>query len=168
MAYETTSVDPTKSQGDIRDILNKHDATGFRFSEHLEGEQWVLTVEFIKEGHLIRIQAMVDEPDEKVIREKAKRARKRTRQQIEDEFREQEHRRMWRVLYWSLKARMEAIEEGLETFVQAFLPHVVDPGSGQTIWQRMQGHIEGGSLLIDGPGLPGLPMGDGDNLVGPR
>lgn len=161
MAYETTNVDPIKSQGDIRDILTKHGATGFRFSEHLEEGSWVLTVEFVKQDHLIRIQAQVGGPDQKWLDKKARRATKRSRSEIEKDFREQEHRRVWRVLYWSLKARMEAIDDGLETFVQAFLPHVVDPGSGQTIWQRMHGHIEGGKLQIDGPGLPGLPMSDG-------
>jgi hypothetical protein len=50
---------------------------------------------------------------------------------------ELEERRVWRVLYWLLKSRMEAIDAGVETFAEAFLPHLVDPGTDRTVYEAM-------------------------------
>jgi hypothetical protein len=40
-------------------------------------------------------------------------------------MREQEARRIWRVMAWNLKARLISVEEGVETFAEAFLAHLV-------------------------------------------
>lgn len=50
---------------------------------------------------------------------------------------EAEGRRVWRVLYWLLKTRMEAIEAGVETFQEAFLAHLLDPRTDQTVMEAM-------------------------------
>jgi hypothetical protein len=49
----------------------------------------------------------------------------------------QEQRRVWRVIYWLLKSRFEAVEAGAETFEQAFLPHLMDQASGTTVYEAM-------------------------------
>lgn len=160
MAYETTSVPATQTQGDIRDTLTKHDCKQFRFSEQINDDGGSsLMVEFVKDDHLVRVAARAEGPDPEWLDEKAERARTKTRDQIAQEESAQEVRRMWRVVYWSLKTRMEAIEDGLETFVQAFLPHVVDPATGLTLWQRLRPHVDDGALSLGGTGLPELEMG---------
>lgn len=50
---------------------------------------------------------------------------------------EREARRVWRVLFWLLKTRMEAIEAGVETFQEAFLAHLLDPRSDMTVMEAM-------------------------------
>ena len=45
---------------------------------------------------------------------------------------------------WNLKARMVAVEEEVETFEQAFLPHLLNPQTGRTIYEQLaeDGHVE--------------------------
>lgn len=160
MAYENTMVDASKSQTDIRKVLTRHGATGFRFSEYEAAEGcWDVAIEFVMEDHLIRVTGTIAAVGAEVLAAKMKRARtKRTKAEHEAELREQEMRRIWRVLHWTLKARMEAVEEGLETLVQAFLPHVVDPTTGQTLWHQIRASVEAGDIALGGRGLPALGM----------
>lgn len=159
MAYESTSVGVGKSQDDIRKLLSKHGAERFSFSEGEYDGKWWVGVEFIHHNHLVRIAAALKELDEPEVRAKLRRARTKTREDFMREHNEQEGKRIWRVIYWSLKSRMEAVEEGLETFEQAFLSHLVDPGTNQTLWNTIRPHIESGTLHIGGRGLPMLGNG---------
>lgn len=159
MAYENTQVSVEKSQGDIRKLLSKHGATQFRMSEGQgPGEEWWVGVEFVHNDHLVRMAAPLKKPDEKWLDGKVKRARTKSRHDFLVEHNEQEAKRVWRVIMWSLKARLVAVEEGLETFEQAFLAHMVDPGTGSTVWQQIQPHVESGRLRMGGAGLPQLGM----------
>ena len=160
MAYESTNVAVEKSQGNIRKLLSQFGASEFQFGEGTgtSDEKWA-GVSFRHGGHTVMMQAPLKTPSEseyKVLKAKAERAHSRTYQEIEDEHMEQEHRRIWRVLYWSLKARMVAVEEGVEEFEQAFLAHLVDPRTGITIWQHVQPAIEQGQFRIGGSGVKAL------------
>lgn len=168
MAYENTSVTTDKSQAEIRGLLRDHGATRFTFGEStdLEGVRWA-GIEFEHAGHMVRMVAPMKPPDEKWVRDKVRRARTKTRQDIENEAYEQEERRIWRVIRWSLKSRMVAIDEGLETFQQAFLAHLVDPSSDRTVWQTVKPQVEAGVFKIGGPGLPAIsaPVPDEGEVV---
>lgn len=163
MAYETTQVTVEKSQGEIRKLLHKHGASQFRFSEGTDDElRWWAGVEFIHHDHLVRIAAPLKDLEGRASREldaKVRRARTKTREDFLAEHYEQEAKRIWRVIYWSLKARMEAVDEGLETFEQAFLAHMVDPGTGKTIWDVIRPHVESGRMHVGAGGLPELGAG---------
>lgn len=163
MAYESTNVAVEKSQGNIRKLLAQFGAAEFQFGEGAEsdGMRWA-GVSFRHEGHTVMMQAPLKTPTKteyKALRSKAQRAHTRTYQEIEAEHMEQEHRRIWRVLYWSLKARMVAVEEGVEEFEQAFLAHLVDPRTGITLWQHVQPAIEQGQFRIGGSGVKALGVG---------
>lgn len=69
---------------------------------------------------------------------------------LELEAREQEARRIWRVLAWNLKARLEAVEEGVETFEEAFLAHLLDETTGETVFEQLArtGRVELGEPLL--------------------
>lgn len=41
----------------------------------------------------------------------------------------QEERRLWRSLYLVIKAKLESVESGIESFEEAFLPQIVIPGA---------------------------------------
>lgn len=166
MAYEKTEVNVSRSQEQIRDVLTKHGAARFNFGESFmsdggDGRVGTAGVEFVYSDTLVRIIAILRGPDEKVIKEKVKRAQSRTEAQIRGEFQAQEAKRVWRVLHWVIKARMEAVTEGLETFEQAFLPHIVEPVSGRTLWDIMQPSVAEGALQIGGTGLRALGSGKG-------
>lgn len=157
MAYETTEVPVSRSQGHIRDLLRDHGAQQFSFSEAegLDGSRFA-TVDFVHHGHGVRIRVPLQAPDPAEVRRKAQRARSKTAQQIEREAYDQEERRIWRVLFHTLKARMVIVEEGVETFEQAFLAHLVDPSTGLTLWEVVREPIEAGHMQLGGSGLRAL------------
>lgn len=164
MAYESTDVSVSRSQEQIRGVLRKHGAARIAFGEGFEdeghdGEVGHAAVEFVHVDVLVRVYAPLRAPSKKVIDDKVHRSRSKDRATIFSEAIEQEAKRIWRVLHWTIKARMEAVAEGLETFEQAFLPHIVDPVSGQTLWERIQPIIESGALKIGGSGLRALGAG---------
>lgn len=154
MAYETTDVAVEKSQGSIRKLLAGFGAAEFQFGEGTDpvGVKWA-GVTFTHSGHMVMVQVPLKIPDEAKVRSAVRRARSRTELQIRNDFWEQESKRIWRVLFWSLKSRMIAVEEGVEEFEQAFLAHIVDPASGQTVWGRIKPAIDAGVLAVGGPGL---------------
>lgn len=154
-AYANTQVSVEKSQGEIRKLLGKHGATQFRMSEG-EGAEglWWVGVEFIHDDHLVRMAAPLKPPNEKWLAGKVDRARSKSRRDFILEHNEQESKRLWRVILWSLKARLVSVEEGLETFEQAFLAHMVDPGTGSTVWDQIRPHIESGRMQVGAGGLP--------------
>lgn len=69
---------------------------------------------------------------------------------------EQAHRERWRALYLALKAKLVSVETGVETFEEAFLPHLVLAG-GSTIFEHLRGQLGSGSVLSDAP----LQLGPG-------
>ena len=54
---------------------------------------------------------------------------------------EQEERRVWRVLYWHLKAIFESADSGVIDIRDVIMPYVVTP-DGRTISERMIPKIE--------------------------
>ena len=169
MAYETTNVAVEKSQSDIRRLLQDFGAREFQFGEGsgIDDRKWA-GVSFRHDDHTIMMQAPLKEPDaaeQKRLRGKAQRARTRTLAEIEREYWEQEERRIWRVLYWSLKARMVAVEEEVEEFEQAFLAHLVDPRTGITLWQHIQPAIEQGAFRLGGSGVKALESGSREGTI---
>lgn len=149
MAYETTTVAVEKSQGEIRSLLAKHKAQRFAFGEESgeDGRQWA-AVTFSHKGFTVRMRVPHKELDRRKVIDKAHRATRRTYADIELEMAEQEAKRIWRVMSWNLKARLVAVEEELETFEEAFLAHLIDPSTGETIYEQLR---DTGSVQLASP-----------------
>lgn len=94
--------------------------------------------------------------DDKALAAKARRARTQTYAQFEAAAIEQEAKRIWRVIAWNLKARMVAVEEGVETFEEAFLAHLVNAQTGRTVYEEL---ADSGRVEL---GTPPLALGRGD------
>lgn len=153
MAYEQTEVQVEKSQGEIRKVLVAAGCTQFSFGEGVhDGRTWA-AVEFVHTAHLVRIKVPLKEPTPQAISAKHTRSRNKTREQVKALMIEQEAKRIWRVLFHGLKARMISIDEGVETFLQAFMPHVVDPATDKTLWERFTPAFESGAMELGQPGL---------------
>lgn len=148
-AYSGTEVPVSKSQEDLRKQLISSGAEQFSFGQ---GSDWA-GVEFVHAGHLVRLRCPVKPGNAAMVKAHHSSEEK---QRLADE---REHARVWRVLVWSVKARLVAVDEGLESFEQAFLPHIVDPGSGRTLWETVRVEIEAGALRLDGGGLKALGAG---------
>jgi hypothetical protein len=84
---------------------------------------------------------------------------------------EKERRRMARVLYWHLKAKLEAVESGLLSFEEEFLPHLTLGRAGPRVWDdakpAIEAAIENGRDLshdLMGTSKRALELGDGKGL----
>ncbi len=158
MAYEATTVAVEKSQADIRRMLKAHGCGSFEFGEAaINGQTWA-AVGFRKGVRAVRIKVPHKTPDPHELRKKAQRAKSQERRiAIVSEAEEQEAKRIWRVIAWNLKARMEAVQEGVETFEEAFLAHLLDERTGETFYETLarSGRIDLGEPLL--ALLPGEP-----------
>lgn len=145
MAYESTTVPVERSQAEIRKLLVRFGAQSLAFGEERDDAgQRRAAVTFQAKVYAVRMRVPLKLVNEREVTVKYERARSRTRDEIRDQLYEQEEKRVWRVLAWNLKARMVAVDEDLETFEEAFLPHLLDPRTGRTIYEHLseEGHIE--------------------------
>lgn len=155
MAYESTSVPVEKSQGEIRKLLTTNGASRLAFGEEREEGQRLAMVSFVVGENVVRLRVRLKPVSERAVTDKHMRARTKTKDEVRDGLYEQEERRIWRVLAWNLKARMVAVEEGVETFEEAFLAHLLDPNTGLTIYEQL---AETGKVQLAKP-LPELTAG---------
>lgn len=144
-SYASTTVPVERSQGEIRKLLIRFGCDRLAFGEERDeaGQRWA-AVTFQAKLYAVRMKVPLKIVDERTVSAKYQRARSKSRDEVRDGLYEQEERRIWRVLAWNLKARMVAVEEGLETFEEAFLPHLLDPQTGRTIYEHLaeEGRIE--------------------------
>lgn len=128
-AYATTAVPVSRSQDEIRDVLRKHGAESFQFGEgNREGQRYA-GVEFLHRGYRVIMLVAIKIPTPAEVDRIEIKSKKKRGWLVPALWAEQ---RIWRVIAWGLRARMIAVEEGVETFEQAFLPHIVNPASGRT------------------------------------
>lgn len=153
-SYEGTEVSVSKSQEELRALLRKHEAAQFSFGE---GRDWV-GIEFIHNDQLVRLRCPLRVPTDADLKERNRKVG-RSKEENAEALLNRDAMRVWRVLVWSVKARLVAVEEGLETFEQAFLSHLVDPSSDKTIWQQVREPIEEGAFQLGGQGLRALGPG---------
>lgn len=155
-AYATTNVAVERSQAEIRKLLQRFDVERLAFGEERDEDnrRWVaVTFEARRLG--VRMRVPLKAINEHDVRAKTLRSRTKGVVDIRNEMYAQEERRIWRVLAWNLKARLVAVEEGLESFEEAFLPHLIDPRTNRTIYEHL---AQDGRVELPGP-LLALPVG---------
>jgi hypothetical protein len=137
-AYATTQVTVEKSQGEIRKLLGRFGAREFGFGEAVDDETIVWSAVTFVHGDLrVRLRVPHKRLNSRDLDARARRSRTKTRADLQYELAEQEARRIWRIMAHNLKARMIAVEEGVESFAEAFLAHIVDPETGATIYEQL-------------------------------
>jgi hypothetical protein len=112
MAYEGTVVAVSKSQGAIRELIYAHKGTGVMILSQRPREGFEAMVTIADMPYHIRIMATCRELD-------------KYKRRLSDKEREQEERRVWRVLYWHLKAMFEAADSGVIDIRDVIMPYVV-------------------------------------------
>lgn len=126
MSYaEKTNVPIGRSQDEIRKIISKHGANGFVFGE----QGTVAVIGFELKGKRIKFILPMPELPSK----SATQASIKTYEQL--------CRSKWRVLVLTIKAKLEAVENGVTTLEQEFMAHIVLP-NGETVGQFMIPQIE--------------------------
>jgi hypothetical protein len=147
MAYETTTVPVERSQAQLRKLLQAYGADSFEFGEGRLNGQRMAAIAFAVHGQRVRIRVPFKEADDDAVRAAASRSR-RSVDETRITLSEREDKRIWRVLSWNVKARLEAVEEGIETFEEAFLAHLLNESTGQTIFEQL---AETGQVQLDRP-----------------
>lgn len=154
-SYGSTSVPVSKSQAELRSLLQKFGAQQFTFGE---GRDWA-GVEFVHADHLVRVRCPLRVPTDAQV-QSHRRGAHGSLAGSTTALLDKEAMRVWRVLVWVIKARLVSVDEGLETFEQAFLSNLVDPSSGRTLWEAVRSPIESGAFQLGGQGLAALGRGD--------
>jgi len=118
MAYEATEVAVSKSQEQIRKLIYTHKGTGVLLVSRPPHEGFEAFIEIDKTPFHVRIMAVC----KAVTKDKYgwKRSDANYAKAVE-----QENRRVWRVLYWHLKAIFEAADSGVIDIRNVIMPYVV-------------------------------------------
>jgi hypothetical protein len=135
MAFaEGTTVPVSKTRGEIEGLVTKYGAT--RFASGWD-ESGAAAINFVAHGRLVRFVLRLP-----TVEEGKKKAPRRyswatpTDAQVQ-KWIDGESRRRWRCLLLAIKAKLEVVETGIETFEQAFLANIVTTGN-MTIYERLR------------------------------
>jgi hypothetical protein len=151
MVYaKETKVDVETSQFEIQKLLQKYGATKF-------GIDWnELTIIFEIHQRKIKIKITPPQPSDRNIQFTPQR-RKRTPDQIISAL-AQAKRQRWRALLLVIKAKLEAIEAGISTIDNEFLPYFI-LRNGQTLADHILPQLDQPDLF---PTLPKLLKDSGE------
>ena len=114
MSYEGTRVSLSDSQNGIRKLVYAHKGTGVSFLSQPPREGFEALVSLQEISYHIRVMATCKKTSD----------------------REQEERRVWRVLFWHLKAMFEAADSGVIAVEDIIMPYIVTP-DGRTIAEHI-------------------------------
>jgi len=117
MSYHETKVPLSQSQSEIRKLVFSHKGTGVTFMSQPPREGFEALVTMGDQAYHIRVMATC-------------------KHQKEPRAVEQEERRVWRVLYWHLKAMFEASDSGVIAIEDIIMPYIVTP-DGRTIAEHI-------------------------------
>lgn len=134
MAYETTEVAVSKSQEAIRKLIYSHKGTGVMLISRPPAEGFEAFVEIEKTPYHIRIMATT-----KAVSTQDRNWRIRS-ESVMSSLIDQENRRVWRVLYWHLKAMFEAADAGVIDVRNIIMPYVVLK-DGLTLSDHVRPHM---------------------------
>ena len=129
-----TEVSTDRSLGEIRRTLRNYGAAGFAFGENEQGAM----IEFVAHKRRVRFVLPMPNPAADEFT-KTPTGEDRTAKQAEALY-ETACKRVYRVFVLVIKAQLEAVESGLVTFEDAFLPYTVLPG-GLTVADVIRGGV---------------------------
>jgi hypothetical protein len=123
-----TSVPVERSRAEIERTLSKYGATRFGTMTEPDGA----TIYFEHKGRQIQLRVPMPPRTDKQFTQ-GRSSWRTVANSKRDQRYEQEYRRRWRVLLITVKAMLEAVDSKVLTFDQAFLAHIVIPGTAKTL-----------------------------------
>lgn len=133
MAYAAdTTVSSDRSRAEIERILTRYGADEFAYATRRD----MAVIQFSAEGRTIRFTVPLPDRDSREFTHTPTRGTRRTAGQAAAAY-EQAVRQKWRALALVVKAKLEAVESGIVTFEQEFLPHILLPGGG-TVYDQVR------------------------------
>lgn len=121
-----TKVPVGQSRTEIERVLMKYDAKQVMFGFSIAKA----VVGFTLQDRLIRFELSLPEGDDQGVRQR------------------------WRALLLAIKSKLESVECEIETFEEAFLAHIVVPGTGRTMGDHLIPQLND---LTEKKGVPQLP-----------
>ena len=123
---EKTTVPIDRSESEIKALVNRYGAR--KFMSGTDEDMGVSIVSFEMQDRRVLFKLQLPDENANEFRFDG-RNRRRTDVQTRAAY-EQECRRLWRSLVITIKAKLESVESGIESFEEAFLPQIVIPGAG--------------------------------------
>lgn len=121
MSYAAkTSVPVARSKAELDQMLTRYKAERRAVLE----EQGRAVVMFERDGRRVQIELVLPASDAEEFAYR----RGPYKGEVDESRWEQACRQRWRALTLVVKAKLEAVEAGIETFEEAFLAHIVLPG----------------------------------------
>jgi hypothetical protein len=146
----STSVSPEKTLAEIMALLRKYGAESLTYGETAGKIGLVFQIK----GRWIRfVMPLPDKSEATVV--KANQYSNRAGAFSQAKY-DQMVRSRWRALLLTIRAKLESVESGIETFEQAFMAQILLP-DGQTVSEWASPQIE--AAYSNGMMPPMLPMG---------
>ena len=130
----STTVSVEKSQGELKRLLSRYGADGFMLAE----TRTKAGIQFVIDRRCVKFQ--LELPDREDFLHTPDRGLERSAATVRKLW-EQACRQKWRALLLFVKATLEAVDEGVVDFDQAFMPFTVVDQSGQTFHDRYGGEF---------------------------
>jgi len=124
---KNTEVPVEKSQVEIKTIVTRYGATKFASLE----EERRAAIMFEANNRRIRFILVLPDPNDDEFYRIPRRHERRSNDAARRKW-EQACRQRWRALALAIKAKLEAVESGIATFEEEFLPYTVMP-DGMTV-----------------------------------
>ena len=132
-----TTVPVIQSRGEIERLLSRHRCS--QFSTGVDHDQHRAIVQFKAHNRIIKFEIRLPDPADKEYR-KDRKGWVRGPAAIQKVV-EQDERQKWRALLLVIRAKLEAVENGISTFEDEFMAHILLPNM-QTVGQLVHPLIE--------------------------
>lgn len=129
---QNTTVSSEKSRNEIEATLRRYGADDFAYATNRERAM----IAFVADGRQVRFVLPMPDYNAREFTHTPSRGYARSAAEHEAAY-EQAVRQKWRALALMVKAKLEAVESGIVTFEQEFLPHIILPG-GSTVYENVQ------------------------------
>ena len=150
----TTDVSPEKSRAEIEATLRRYGCTAFMAG--WDEERGLNVISFRLHGRMARLNVPMPDVSDPAQRKRLRESAVASRASRQPEALERQAvRQRWRAVVLYVKALCEAIESGLVTAEQAFLPFLVLPNN-MTVSEWAGPQLE---ALLAGDGMPPLLPG---------
>jgi hypothetical protein len=149
---QDTEVSVAKSRGELEELLQRHGASAT--AVYISGTE--AAVAFEMADRRVRFRLRLPDPDAREFTHATYGARGEQKRPADQARKAHEKacRRLWRALVLAVKAKLVAVDDGVETFEEAFMAHVVMP-DGKTVAEHAAPKIA--QAYENGQSVPLLP-----------
>ncbi len=130
----STKVPVNNSKNEIEHTLKRYGSSGFMYANDEDDQGTFIAIAFKVDGRGIKMCMRMPDPKADEF-SKDNRGRDLAPSVVESRI-QQDERRRWRSLTLIVKAKLEAVDSGVATFDQEFMPYMVLP-SGKTISEEL-------------------------------